>query len=102
MTVSGKGDDQVSTIRIRGLHEDDLPALLNLCRHPLTFDVFSLSLLRRRVLEEPLRNPAYQLTAWDGERLAGAMLGGVRQVGEERVAWLRLFAAVWAVLPVAS
>ncbi len=77
-------------MEIRELSEADLPALLRLCQRTLPFDRFTLPLLRRRVLDEPHRTPAYQLTAWDGDRLVGVMLGGVRETDEGPMAWIRL------------
>lgn len=80
------------SVQIRPLMEHDLPALLELCRHALPLDRFTLSLLHRRVLHEPNRNPAYQLTAWDDDRLIGAILGGIREAEDGPAAWVRLVA----------
>jgi mycothiol synthase len=77
---------------LRELAETDLPNLLDLCRRTLPLDRFSLPALRRHVLGEPNYNPAYQLSMWDGARLAGVMLGGVREMHNHPVAWVRLFA----------
>jgi mycothiol synthase len=78
-------------MRFRELTEADLPALLDLCQRTLPYDSFNLPLLRRRVWEEPHHTPAYQITAWDGDHLAGAMLGGIRETPEGMGAWIRLF-----------
>ncbi len=77
-------------MEIRELAEADLPALLDLCQRTLPWDMFTPTLLRRRVLEEPNRVPAYQLAAWDNKRLAGVILGGVRETEEGPMAWIRL------------
>src|SRR5690242_9267564 len=77
-------------MHIRELAEDDLLPLLDLCRRTLPFDEISWPMLRRRVLDEPERNARYQLMAWDGNRLAGALLGGTRVIDQSRVAWVRL------------
>ncbi len=79
-------------MHIRQLAGGDLPALLDLCRRALPLDRFTLPLLRHRVLHEPSHTPAYQLTAWDGDRLIGAMLGGVREAEDGPAAWVRLVA----------
>jgi GNAT superfamily N-acetyltransferase len=79
-------------MNLRELADADLPALLDLCQRTLPQDQFSLPVLRRHVLEEPNQNPAYQLSIWDGERLAGAMLGGTRTFDGQTGAWVRLFA----------
>lgn len=79
-------------MRFRELAEADLPALLDLCQRTLPYDSFNLPLLRRRVWQEPHHTPAYQITAWDGDRLAGVMLGGIRETQEGMGAWIRLFA----------
>ncbi|MCD6289110.1 MAG: GNAT family N-acetyltransferase [Anaerolineae bacterium] len=79
-------------MEIRELAGADLPVLLDLCQRTLPLDRFTPTVLRRRVLEEPNRNPAYQLTAWDGDRLIGTILGGVREMEDERMAWVRLIA----------
>jgi|AMFO01.1.fsa_nt_gi Acetyltransferases len=79
-------------MNVTELQPADLPALLDLCRVALPFDTFTLSILERRLLHEPERTPAYQLLAWEGNRLLGAMMGGVRSFGIGRAAWLRLFA----------
>jgi mycothiol synthase len=79
-------------MELRELAEADLPALLDFCQRTLPLDQFSLPLLRRHVLEEPNHNPDYQLSLWDGERLAGAMLGGTRAFDGQTGAWVRLFA----------
>jgi mycothiol synthase len=77
---------------LRELAEIDLPNLLDLCQRTLPLDRFSLPALRRHVLGEPNRNPAYQLSLWDGARLVGAILGGVREMQGHPIAWVRLFA----------
>jgi GNAT superfamily N-acetyltransferase len=77
---------------IRDLNEKDLPALLDLSRRTLPFDSFSMPMLRRRVFDEPEHNPRYQLSLWDGARLAGVLLGGVRPTEDGRAAWVRLVA----------
>ena len=79
-------------MHISDLQTADLPALLALCETSLPLDKFTLPLLRRRVLEEPERNAAYQLLAWDGDQLVGAMLGASRSFGVGRAGWIRLFA----------
>ncbi len=79
-------------MHIRELDETELPALLALCQNTLQYDPFSLAFLRRRVLEEPNHEPCYQLCAWDGDRLVGALLGGTRQTESGRAAWVRLLA----------
>lgn len=78
-------------MRFRELAEADLPVLLDLCQRTLPYDSFNLPLLRRRAWEEPHHTPDYQITAWDGDRLAGVMLGGVRETPEGMGAWIRLF-----------
>ncbi|HEY65521.1 MAG TPA: GNAT family N-acetyltransferase [Caldilineae bacterium] len=77
-------------MEIREIVEADLPLLLDLCQRTLPLDAFTPTLLRRRVLEEPDRNPAYQLVAWEDDRLVGVILGGVREIDEGRMAWVRL------------
>lgn len=67
---------------LRDLSEADLPAALDLCRATLPLDTFTPELLRRRLLGEPHRVPAYQLCLWDGARLAGLLLAGTRQLGD--------------------
>lgn len=62
-------------MEIRNLSEGHLPALLDLCQRTLPYDAFTLPLLRRRVLGDPEFAPHLQLAAFEGERLAGAMLG---------------------------
>lgn len=79
-------------MEIRELAERDLPSLLDLCQRTLPLDPFSLPALRHHILDEPSRHPAYQLSIWDGARLAGVMVGGVRQTQERLGAWVRLFA----------
>jgi mycothiol synthase len=79
-------------MELRELADGDLPTLLDLCRRTLPLDQFSLPALRRHILEEPNRHPAYQLGIWDGARLAGVMVGGVRQTQGHPGAWVRLFA----------
>lgn len=84
----------------RDLGEADLPAVLDLCQRALPLDEFSLAALRRRLIDEPNRNPSYQLCLWDGARLAGVMLGGTRRLHdghtllphERLVGTLQLFA----------
>ena len=78
-------------MEIRELADDDLPTLLDLCRRTLPLDLFSLPALRRHLLEEPNRHPAYQLSMWDGARLAGVMVGGAREGQGRPEAWVRLF-----------
>lgn len=77
---------------IRSVTEADLPALLELCRQTLPLDTFSLPVLRSRVMEEPNRNPAYQLSAWEDDRLAGVLLGGTREGDHGTFGALRMFA----------
>ncbi|MDQ3328639.1 MAG: GNAT family N-acetyltransferase [Chloroflexota bacterium] len=77
---------------IRELTSHDLPALLDLCTSALPLDTFTLPLLRARILDEPEHQPHLQLAAWNGDRLVGAMLAGVRYGGEEPSAAIRLFA----------
>src|SRR6185436_20393633 len=79
-------------MELRELAESDLPSLLDLCRRTLPLDRFSLPALRRHILEEPTRHPAYQLSMWDGARLAGVMVGGARAMQGRPDAWVRLFA----------
>ena len=67
---------------IRELEESDLPAVLDLCQRSLPHDQLSLELLRRRLLAEPNRTPAYQLCLWDGAQLAGVMFGGMRRLDD--------------------
>ena len=67
---------------IRELREADLPAVLELCQRALHLDTFSLPVLRRRLLQEPNRKPAYQLCLWDGARLIGIMMGGARHLAD--------------------
>src|SRR6185436_1351485 len=78
-------------MELRELAESDLPSLLDLCRRTLPLDRFSLPALRRHILEEPNRHPAYQLSMWDGARLAGVMVGGAREGQGRPEAWVRLF-----------
>jgi mycothiol synthase len=68
------------TMELRELAEADLPAVLELCRRTLPLDAFELPVLRRRLLGEPGRKPAYQLCLWDGPRLAAIAMGGVRNL----------------------
>ncbi|MFN8502434.1 N-acetyltransferase family protein [Kouleothrix sp.] len=85
---------------IRNLEEADLPAVLELCRRSLPLDEFELTPLRRRLIEEPNRNPSYQLCLWDDARLVGVMFGGTRRLHdghtllphERAVGILQLFA----------
>ena len=78
-------------MEIRELAESDLPSLLDLCQRTLPLDRFSLPALHRHMLNEPIKRPAYQLSIWDGVRLAGVMVGGVREGQARHEAWVRLF-----------
>jgi GNAT superfamily N-acetyltransferase len=77
---------------IREVREEDLPELLALCERALPLDRFTMHVLRDRMLGEPDHNPAYQLGAWDGGRLAGALLAGSRETQQGRATAVRLFA----------
>jgi mycothiol synthase len=77
---------------LRELQDDDFEALLALCEATLPLDPWTLPSLRQHVRGEPDHDPTLQLALWDGERLIGAMLGGVRGVGDGRYGFLRLFA----------
>src|SRR5438874_2048712 len=77
---------------IRELAAGDLPSLLDLCQRTLPLDPFSLPTLRQHMLNEPNHRPDYQLGIWDGARLAGVMVGGVRETQGPPAAWVRLFA----------
>ncbi|GAB4564129.1 MAG: hypothetical protein Kow0047_13570 [Anaerolineae bacterium] len=79
-------------MELRALTEQDLTALLDLCQQTLTFDHVTRSILERRALRQPLHEPRHQLGVWDGGRLVGALLSGIREVESERVAWIRLLA----------
>ena len=80
----------------RSLTEPDLPELLELCRQTLPLDTFSLPILRSRIMDEPNRNPAYQLSAWEGSRLAAVLLGGTRESDDGTYGALRMFAVASA------
>lgn len=67
---------------IRELNDADLPAVLALCQRALSLDTFSETLLQRRILEEPERNPAFQLGFWEGNDLRGVVLGGTRNLDD--------------------
>jgi mycothiol synthase len=79
-------------MQLREIAENDLPALLDLCRQTLPFDPMSAAALRQRTLDEPNHNPRYQLGLWDGGALVGTILGGTRQSAEGTAAWVRLIA----------
>src|SRR4051812_15432117 len=79
-------------MKIRELTESDLPRLLDLCQRTLPLDPFSLPALRHHMLNEPNHRPDYQLSIWDGARLAGVMVGGAREWQGRPEAWVRLFA----------
>lgn len=64
-------------MNLRELGAADLPALDDLCRAGLR-DAVSPAVLRRLLLDEPDLRPELQLGLWDGGRLAGAALGGLR------------------------
>jgi mycothiol synthase len=76
----------------RNLTENDLPALLDLCQRALPHDEFTLPLLRRRIFGDPEFAPQLQIAAFEGERLAGAMLGLRRAHDEGYGGALNLFA----------
>lgn len=76
-------------MELRELTEADLPALAELCRHGLS-DPLDEALLRRFFLREPDVVAGYQLALVDENRLAGAILGGVRERPEGLVAGVRL------------
>ncbi len=80
------------TIDIGELGETDWPALTELCRRALPLDEWTEALIRRRMEEEPNYQPAFQIGAWAGDRLVGAILGGTRGSGEGRVGAIRLVA----------
>jgi mycothiol synthase len=79
-------------MELRDFTAAELPALLELCRRSLPAERWTLDLLRRRVLEAPGYVPAYQVCAWDGDRLAGALLGTTREMGDGLVAGVLLAA----------
>lgn len=62
---------------LRQLTEHDLPALADLCQAGLR-DAVSPPVLRRLLLAGPGDVAALQLGLWEGERLVGAALGGLR------------------------
>ena len=79
-------------MNIRPLTASDLPDLLELCRETLPLDTFSVPVLHSRIMDEPNRNPAYQLSTWEGDRLAGVLLGGTRGSDDGTFGALRMFA----------
>ena len=79
-------------MEIRHLTTEDLPALLDLCQRALPFDAYTLPLLRRRIFGDPEFAPELQLAAFEGDRLAGAMLGVRRARDEGYGGALSLFA----------
>ena len=79
-------------MELRELADGDLPSLLDLCQRTLPLDRFSLPALRHHMLNEPNHRRDYQLSIWDGARLAGVMVGGVRETQAHPGAWVRLFA----------
>lgn len=70
----------------------ELPALLALCVRALPLDRFTSGVLRTRWLEEPEHDPALQLGVWEGDRLVGALLAGVRTGEAGAAAAVRLLA----------
>lgn len=79
-------------MHIRELQEADLDALLELCRTSLPTDRFSMHLLRHHTFAVPDQDPAHMLSAWDGARLAGVMLGGIAPTQNDPIGVIRLFA----------
>jgi GNAT superfamily N-acetyltransferase len=79
-------------MEIRELRESDSDAVLDLCRRCFPTEPFTATLLRHHTFDVPAYNPAHLLSAWDGERLAAVMLGGVERWREQPAMVLRLFA----------
>ncbi|MGD9897638.1 MAG: GNAT family N-acetyltransferase [Calditrichaceae bacterium] len=78
--------------KIRAFKEEYIGLILKLLIENLTFDSFSVPLLREKILEDPDYDPELVLTCWEGDSLTGFMQGLIREADGEKTAFLKLFA----------
>ncbi|MGQ9629835.1 MAG: GNAT family N-acetyltransferase [bacterium] len=79
-------------MQIRELTRGDIQSLAEFCSANLRYDKFEANWLDRMIFKDPGYVPHLTLSAQEGGRIVGAMVGVTRKVGKDILGWLKLFA----------
>ena len=71
-------------------NEDKLGQILDLCNKHMKFDTLSETLLREKVIDDPDFNEQLIFTLYSENELVGFLDGVIRQIGEERIGYIKL------------